>query len=100
MGLESKSTEELLEELRKRQAIESKSIEERVKEMTPKPIENPDLSSLTKLCEEYIKSSMDDDYVDDDMDNWMTETAMQTIMGRDVYERLRAAKKLRDTIKK
>ena len=88
--------EQLLAALKDLDIQEAKVLNETIKTMTPKVIESPDFSGLVKLCEDYVKEHIENDgCVDDDFDNWLSEAALQTIMGKDVFKQLNEITKLK-----
>lgn len=55
---------------------------EHKKSKRPKPLENPDFSSLIKMCEEHLDDiEKDEDHEDDD--HWFYEHAMNTVYGKE-----------------
>ena len=74
-NLEQFSTDELEEELRRREEEEK-----------PKQIAAPDLTKLRKICQEYIDSLARDKYVDGDLDHYIFEAAMETVFGKNVWD--------------
>lgn len=94
MDLNNLSTEELLEELKKRKVEEAMSIEERIFEIKPKPVSDPNLTSLTKICVDYVNDRLTN-YIDDDFEHYIFEEAMKSIMGTDVFDKLRQIEKLK-----
>lgn len=91
------STEQLLEELKKRKAQEAMTIDEKIAEMTPKPIlSDPNLDGLISICTDYVNESIQNGWVDEDLPHYIFETALQTIMGRDVFDKIREIEKLKN----
>ena len=101
--LNNLSTEELLQELKKLMVEEAMSLEERIFEIKPKPVNNPDLTSLTKICVDYVNDRLKSEYIDDDSEHYLYlircnlifEEAIMTIMGKDVFDRFRQIDKLK-----
>lgn len=50
----------------------------------PKPLEKADLSILKTLCREYVET--DPDELDDDLEHYIFEAAIETIYGKDVWK--------------
>ncbi len=84
MDLTHISKEELEEELAKRAKAKKEA-------MFP-PIANPDLTSLIKTCQANINEMLADEE-DTDTEHYIYEEAMQAIFGKDVFNRIREAKK-------
>ncbi len=96
MNAENLSTEALLAELKKRKVEEAMSIDEKIAEMTPKPIlSDPNLAGLISICTDYVQDEVEKGWVDEDLSHYIFEEAMTTIMGKDVFDRLRAIEKLK-----
>jgi hypothetical protein len=96
------STEQLLEELKKRKAQEAMSIDEKIAEMTPNSHSywksatfDGRLDGLRTICEEYINETIANGWVDEDLSHYIFEEALQSMMGRDVFEKLREIEKLK-----
>ena len=53
-NLKNLTTEEILNELKKRNVEEAFTIDEKIKNLTPKVISNPDMTSLNKICQDYV----------------------------------------------
>lgn len=54
----------------------------------PEQIKEPDLDALRRICQDYI-DFVDDDgryHEDNDYNQYVFETALETIFGKDVYE--------------
>lgn len=75
----SLTDEQLEREIERRKSI-------REKEERPKPLKNPDLSKLIKVCEERIKECEDGEGEDSDTPHYIYESAMQAIYGDDVFK--------------
>ena len=71
-------TSELINELNHRQ-------EEREKSEIPKIINAPDLTKITKLCEEYIAQIIKDGE-DSDYEHYIYEEVMTTFYGDKVFD--------------
>jgi hypothetical protein len=54
----------------------------------PKVLENPDISRLVKICQEYMDFVDDDEeyYEDNNYDHYIFEEAMATIFGERVFD--------------
>lgn len=55
----------------------------------PKPVENPDFTEVTKLCQEYVRSLVQEKYVDDDLDHYIYEAAMNAVFGKGIFDYMR-----------
>lgn len=57
----------------------------------PKQIVKPNLANLTKVCQQYIDFIGDSSsyHEDNDYDEYIFETAMETIFGEDVWKYVR-----------
>ena len=75
--LKDKSTEELQAELERRKASGEK--------LKPELLAAPDLSKLKLLCVSYLDAVAEDE-VDDDMDRYIFEAAMEAFYGGSVWE--------------
>ena len=75
------SKEELKEEIEKREKEE----EEREKPL-PLPMIDQDFTQVIKLCESYINDLDKDGWVDEDMDHYIFEAAMEAVYGKSVWE--------------
>lgn len=76
------SDEQLEEELKRRQT--------RKKLDKPEPVEKPSLVQLCRLCREYIDELDEKGYVDDDMNHYIFEAAMEACFGKDVWNYINA----------
>ncbi len=88
------SDDELLEELKKRKIDEALSIDEKINNLKPQLVDNPDTKALTKLCQDYINNVMKDCVDHDDMPHWFEEEAMKAFMGKDVWKKISEINKL------
>lgn len=54
----------------------------------PEQINEPDLTALRKICQDYIDFIDNDEeyHEDNDYNQYVFETALETIFGKDVYE--------------
>jgi hypothetical protein len=54
----------------------------------PKILENPDISRLVKICQEYMDFVDNDEeyYEDNDYDHYIFEEAMSTLFGKRVFD--------------
>jgi hypothetical protein len=54
----------------------------------PKVLENPDISRLVKICQEYMDFVDNDEeyYEDNDYDHYIFEEAMSTLFGERVFD--------------
>jgi len=52
----------------------------------PVMIEKPDYTNLKKICQDYIDSIANNEYVDDDFDHYIYETAIETFFGKEVWQ--------------
>ena len=51
----------------------------------PQQLENQDFSKVAKLCREYIEELDREDYVDDDLETYIFEAAIEAVFGKDVW---------------
>ena len=51
----------------------------------PRQIENPDLTKLRRICQEYIDCKDTSAYCDDDFGHWIYEAALMAFFGKDVF---------------
>lgn len=58
------------------------------------------MDDLKKLCEEYFRLDSEGEYVDEDLEHYIFEAAMETTLGKDVWERLRKASRQAEIRKK
>ena len=83
-NLDNLSDEELMKELKKRK-LDAKNkkiqeallIDEKIEALVPKPIDNPNIESLVKLCVEYVSDRMKSDYTNEDYPYWFKGTALR-----------------------
>lgn len=54
-------------------------------------VENPDLSSLIEVCQEYIELTLQGEVVDYDLPNCIFREAMKCLYGKDIFEKLQNA---------
>jgi hypothetical protein len=55
----------------------------------PKPVQlnEVNLVMLRSICQEYIDElESDNEYIDDDFEHYIFETAMKTVFGKDVFK--------------
>lgn len=53
--------------------------------------ENPDLSSLVKVCEEYIELTLQGEEEDSDLPHYIFEEALKALYGKDIFKKLQNA---------
>lgn len=101
-NLEHLSDEELMKEIKKRKLDEKNKkmqkallIDDEIEKLIPKPLDNPNVEPLAKLCVEYITETIKNGYTNEDYPQWFEETALITLMGRDVYDKLRKINNLK-----
>lgn len=80
MGLERYSNAELEEELRFRK------IQEEEKKKKPQQFEILDLTPLRTILRDYIDEATENNYVSDDFEHNIFETAMNVFYGVDVWD--------------
>jgi hypothetical protein len=51
----------------------------------PTLIELPDISKLSKMCQEYIDQLEEEEYVGDDFREYIFECALETFFGKEVW---------------
>lgn len=79
MELSQLTDDELKNELSKRE-------KEKKRPERPQIIENPDLKSLREICESYMEFRFSEKYHEDnDFDSYISETAVMTFYGKDVF---------------
>lgn len=64
-------------------------LNEKIYQMSPRPVKDPDLSGVINMCKEYVQKRIDGEYIDEDFAVYLEETTMMAIMGSDVYARLK-----------
>lgn len=79
MGLKDYSYMELEEELERRDK------EDLIKSI-PVALENKNSYALQKICEKYVNDLAVDRYVDNDLEHYIFETAMEFIFGRSIWD--------------
>lgn len=56
----------------------------------PTQIEDPDFTPLAKICQEYLDALERDEYVSDDLVNYVFERAMECLFGKEVWSWINA----------
>ena len=52
----------------------------------PKPLENPDFTSLIEIAKNHIEEISNDGFSDEDSDHWFYEAVMEAVYGNKVWE--------------
>ena len=76
--LKSFTDEELQAEIERRK--EEKALPK------PKAVENPDFSMVVDYCKSYIDDLYNKGWVDDDMEYYVFEAAIQAVFGKDIFD--------------
>lgn len=79
-NIEQYSETELKNELEKRKIEKAKAQAER-----PKVKDNPDLTDLIQVCQEYVEGCINKD-LDEDQEHWIFEEAMKAVFGPKIFE--------------
>lgn len=85
MDIKQFSKKELEDELKRRKNEEGRK---------PEQLQNPDLTDLREVTSNYIDSILNQT-VDDDLEHYIFETAMEAIYGEDIFERVGLRRSLR-----
>lgn len=52
----------------------------------PKPLENPDFTSLIEIAKNHIEAISNNGFSDEDSDHWFYEAVMECVYGKSVWK--------------
>ena len=80
-NIEEYSEDELYNELERRRKIEKVKVQAE----TPKVKDNPELTDLIQVCQEYVDGCINNN-LDEDQEHWIFEEAMKAIFGDKIFQ--------------